>query len=373
MSAPIQSTPNTGPVLIEKGEREQITEKYTPVYHKKGVSSGGRTLPSDIISEYLQGAQEVTYGGALLRCAPESVSWFWGGVDSGLFPEGKLVGLASYSGEGKTTLMIHMLARAGGAFLGSPVAPFERALFLTETDEQQVQQILREAKPDNPDSIGFCFTNPTGEQLVDTLFVERPDVLVIDSLTSKGPGFGIHGEGRFDWFDATHTTRLQSFLRQIRRSFNLKTLIILLHTVKAQRDSEGNRIKSAPAIEDIRGSGGIAEQLDVAYVLRPSGEHRVGWLYRVKRRSSGVVEKVKFSYEEDKGRYNWHPTELSKEGIMEAIRNGNVSGNTIAAFLHFRKESVHELIAKMIEEGSLTETGAGKATELHIVENKTHG
>jgi len=269
--------------------------------------------------------------------------------------------------------MIHMLARAGGAFLGSPVAPFERALFLTETDEQQVQQILREAKPDNPDSIGFCFTNPTGEQLVDTMLVERPDVLVIDSLTSKGPGFGIHkdrdgGGGRFDWFDATHTTRLQSFLRQIRRNFNLKALIILLHTVKAQRDKEGNRIKGAPAIEDIRGSGGIAEQLDVAYVLRPSGEHRVGWLYRVKRRSSGVVEKVKFSYEEDKGRYYWHPTELSKEGIMEAIRNGNVSGNAIAAFLHFRKESVHELIAKMVEEGSLTETGAGKATELHIVE-----
>lgn len=357
-------------LLIDRcmsGTTTDVQQTETESYILKGTDSGNRKVPEDIVEEYLQGAQDVTYGRALLSRAPEKVSWFWGGTENGILPDGKVTGVASYSGEGKTTMLIHLLARAGGSFLGQGVAPFKRALFLTETDESQIQQVLKEAKPENPDSIGFCFSNPTAHQLVDTMCAEQPDVLVVDSLTSKGPALMTHRGHRFEWHDPACTTSLLNFLRQIKHNFQLKALVVLLHTVKAVRDQEGNRIRSAPALEDIRGSGSIAEQLDVAYVLRPSGENRVGWLYRVKRRSPGVIEKVKFSYEEANGRYIWHPLDLTKDSVIEAIRNGNTSRGAIAAFLHFRKESIVEMVAKMIEDGSLTETGAGRNTELHIV------
>lgn len=298
----------------------------------------------------------------LLNRPKPAVSWFWGEGSEGVLPADSIAAVAGYTSEGKTTLAFHLVAAAadGGRFLGRAVAPIKKALIVTETDEIQARELFEASgvSPEGQRRISVYAGQPTAEQLEGMLAVFKPDVLVLDSLTSVAPGLGLHGGSTFDWYAPTHITSVMLWIRSIRQLYKIKMVLVLVHAVKPPRDKDGNRRRLTPTAADVRGSGAVLEQADTSYVIVPTNGDACGFLARVKRRRAGTVERVEFKYDVERGVYL--PTELRDEDVLGAVAAGQTSRERVARYLHFRSDDVRQTINRLIGEGKLTEPTSGK-------------
>ncbi len=314
---------------------------------------------------------------AVMAGQQEAIEWVWGGRgdddgrDKGLIPEGKVTFLGGASAEGKSTLAFHLVSHMvsdGKPLLGQPVGALNRALILTETDEDQVRRVFTDAQVTYPDRVRLIFTGLTIVQLEVEIAKFMPDVLVVDSLTAFADDLKAHGPHRFDWNGSSDGTALVRAFRDLRRKYDLKAVILLVHTNKPGKDEKGQRVRGArPHIADIRGSGGIVEQCDLGFIMQPSRDGNLGNVWTVKARNRGaILEHLKFSYSDDTGQFEHVASELTQDAVVEAVGMGYVSRDSLAKHLHFRRERVGEMVNTLLGMGKLTETGTGKHTKLGI-------
>lgn len=298
----------------------------------------------------------------LLNRPKPATTWFWGDGPSGVLPADSIAALAGYTSEGKTTLAFHLVAAAvdGRPFLEWPTMRIKKALIVTETDEIQSRELFEAAavSPEGQRRISVYGGQPTAEQLEGMLSVFRPEILVLDSLTSIAPGLGLHGGSTFDWYAPTHITSVMLWVRSIRQLYGIRLVLVLAHSVKPPRDREGKRLRLTPTAADVRGSGSVLEQADTSYVIVPTNGEACGYLARVKRRRAGTLEKVEFKY--DVGSGVFMPTRLSDEVVLKAVQDGHTSREGVARYLHFRSDDVRQTINRLIGEGKLTEPTSGK-------------
>lgn len=330
-----------------------------PIPHILGDGVSGRVGPDSESS--LENATTYTVWDLLHRPKPR-VSWFWGDGEKGVLPADSVAAVAGYTSEGKTTLAFHLAAAAveGRCFLGWPVTQIDRALLVTETDEIQARELFEAADLSftGQNSITLCPGQPTAADLEGMVAVMRPELLVLDSLTSIAPGLGLHGGGTFDWNAPSHVTAIVLWLRWLRRQYAISLVLPLAHSVKPPRDKEGKRLRLTPTAADVRGSGAVLEQMDTSFVIVPTNGETCGFLSRVKRRRSGTVERVEFKYDAEKGVFL--PTALTDEAILDAIKRGHTSREGVARYLHFRADSVRQAVNRMVNEGRIVEPASGK-------------
>lgn len=332
-------------------------ERPTSISLGDGVS--GRV--GDGQNTSLDDAKTYTVWDLLHRPKPR-VSWFWGDGEKGVLPADSVAAVAGYTSEGKTTMAFHLAAAAveGRHFLGWPVAQIDRALLVTETDEIQARELFEAAELSfaGQNAITVCPGQPTAAELVDMVDAMRPELLVLDSLTSIAPGLGLHGGGTFDWYAPSHVTAVMLWVRWLRKQYGVSLVLPLVHAVKPPRDKEGKRLRPTPTAADVRGSGAVLEQADTSYVIVPTNGETCGYLSRVKRRRAGTVEKIEFKYDLERGVYI--PTELSDALVLDAIKHGHTSREGIARYLHFRADSVRQAVNRMVNEGRIVEPASGK-------------
>ena len=300
----------------------------------------------------------------LLHAPKPRVKWFWGDGITGVLPADSLAAVAGYTSEGKTTLAFHLAAAAveGRYFLGHAVSQIDRALLVTETDEVQARELFEAANLTGrgQGAITVCPSQPTASELQALVDELRPELLVLDSLTSIAPGLGIHGGGTFDWNAPAHVTAVVLWLRWLRKQYRISLVMPLVHSVKPPRDKEGNRLRPTPTAADVRGSGAVLEQMDTSFVIVPTSGEVCGYLARVKRRRAGTVERVEFKYDPDRGVFL--PTALTDDAVIEAVRAGHTSREAVARYLHFRRDDVSQTINRLVGEGRLSEPANGKLT-----------
>jgi hypothetical protein len=298
----------------------------------------------------------------LLHAPKPRTNWFWGDGSVGVFPADSLAAVAGYTSEGKTTLAFHLAAAAvdGRRFLGHPVSQIDRALVVTETDEVQTRELFEASKLSSrgQTAITICPSQPTAFDLEVLVSELRPELLVLDSLTSIAPGLGLHDGRTFDWNAPSQVTTIVLWLRWLRKQYHISLVLPLVHSVKPPRDKEGKRLRPTPTAADVRGSGAVLEQMDTSFVIVPTNGETCGYLARVKRRRAGTVERVDFKYDAERGVFL--PTELTDDAVLEAVQAGHTSREAIARHLHFRADDVRQTVNRLVGEKRLCEPANGK-------------
>lgn len=344
------------------------------------TNTKGKRFPEEINSEGEKSLQTLEDMGFIplsrtLAGTSQAVEWFWGGRDSmGLYPLNKVGGLQGATSEGKSTIAFRLIAAGLNKepFLGYPVYPIESAMILTETDEDQVRYILGDwihpiGKADN---VLGLYNEITADELVRAVEIQRPDILIIDSLTTFAPALRLHEGKTFDWYGPLDTTKVVRFFRRIRNEYDIKLVLLLLHTNKPGKNKDGKRVKSEPTAADVRGSGGIMEQCDVAYGLVPSLHGEAGNMVITKSRKAVEIDKLRFAYDKKTGIFTPLADVLTDSLIIDCIEKGTTSRSALAATLHFRDSEIGAHVQRMLDDGILTTTGAGRATKLVVVKKE---
>ncbi|HLE80360.1 MAG TPA: AAA family ATPase [Dehalococcoidia bacterium] len=288
------------------------------------------------------------------------IKWLWGSADGGLIPEEDITLLCSYSGEGKTLLSFHLAAAlsVGGACLNLPAAGPFTTLIMTETSKRQVRKIFSQVEEVDPERIFIIFSNSGVTELGLRIALERlrPEVLIIDSLTSAVPILGVHGTGPIDWFAPTHATAVGGWLRRLQETFHLRSVLALAHLNKVRVEPGESRRR--PTLHDVRGSGAVVEQVDGVIHLTPSLSGEPGMLTVLKDRTDEAIQQWGFVYDSLSGRLvAGNQVPITDEAILTLVRQGVVSTTDMAHRFRRRKQVVQQWIAGMVERGLLHREG----------------
>jgi len=288
------------------------------------------------------------------------ITWLWGNADGGLIPEQDITLLCSYSGEGKTLVSFHLAAAlsVGGVCLNLPTAGPLTTLIVTETSKRQVRKIFTQVEELDPERVFIIFSNSgvTEPGLRGALDRLRPDVLILDSLTSVVPILGVHGTGPVDWFAPTHATAVGGWLRRLQETFKLRSVLGLAHLNKVRSEpGEGRR---RPTLHDVRGSGAVVEQVDGVIHLTPSLGGEPGMLTVIKDRTDEAIQEWGFIYDSLSGRLTaGNQVPITDEAVLTLIRQGVNSATDMAHRLRRRKQVVQQWIKGMEEKGLLRREG----------------
>jgi DNA-binding transcriptional ArsR family regulator len=292
--------------------------------------------------------------------------------DLGIF-KGSLIFLAAMSQTGKTLLVLYLIRRmiAGGLCFGRfPVNTVKKLLYLVleDPDRRIKSRWLDHSEPDIEQgraisyiAPGFklnddgCFSHLEG--LIQTAFYET---VIIDTYQKATPGISS--------FNDEQQSVILHRLSELTRKYNV-TIIILDHI----RKSDNGKRRKAISIEDIKGTGGKAQNADTVILLeKASGKLKlaatskdldapVGFLLDIAPQGS---TDAKFTYAGDledligaqkqKGKEN-------RERILHAIGNDWITREDLERRVSLGRSTVAKHLTKLHGDGILEKKGTGKA------------
>jgi hypothetical protein len=184
-----------------------------------------------------------------------------------MLPAGSLAVIASKAKLGKTWLMLQLATAVatGGQFLGRKVDAGKVVYLALEDGERLVQARLRlQSAPSSMDSLVFYdgilpLNTPEGmAQLTDLLETERPNLLIVDTISAAKTG-------KLDENLAGDFADLANPLRTL--AHDMEVTILLVH--------HHGKLSTGDAVMDLRGSTALAGAVDAIMALyRERGQPR---------------------------------------------------------------------------------------------------
>lgn len=264
------------------------------------------------------------------------------------------------TGEGKTTLLMHMLKAVltGGGFLGEAgVGEIDgrrpRILIIdTEQSLPDIQRLADETGLAESEDIKYI-TAPDGLDLVEgshdaaeveeILEKERPDILVIDPL---------YKAARIDSNDERQAVDLMRLFDRWRAEYGF-AFVMPVHTRKGLKTQQGG---NQPSMDDIFGSGAFSRGAEIILGLRrpgPGFARLYIWKHRPGMIDAGAHIDMRFERSEGFTRME-RDDGTSRHRMVAQLLEMNPSGLTldeIAIQMNLTKEAVRHAIRAAGSEG----------------------
>jgi DNA-binding transcriptional ArsR family regulator len=299
-------------------------------------------------------------------------------IVDGVFARGNLVQLAAQTQTGKTLLGAYLFCaclHGGRLFDKYAITPVDRALYLVlEDPARRIHDRLLDFAREFPDPIaadrgvfyvapGFSLTDEKLWPWMETLIRdERRDLVFLDTYQKATPGLSS--------FDDEAQSKILHRLADLTRRTGV-TLVIVDHVRK--QSTGGRRRTDVLTLDDIKGTGGKAQNADAVILLERSADKRtlklqtfskdfdvpVRIVLHVSPRGS---EDPKFSYAgdlEDLADSQHDRAERRRRSVLEALSDTWISSSELASRLGISERTVRRdltslLTQKLAEDNGLT-------------------
>jgi putative DNA primase/helicase len=311
-----------------------------------------------------------------------------------LIAQGNFVLVAAQSQTGKTLTMIYVarkMVQGGVPLFGKlAITPVERvAYFVLEDPDRRIQSRMLDTSHEFPETLepgrltfyvapGFSLTDPAMFSWLETVISgNKYDVAFIDTYQRATPGLSS--------FKDEEQSEILHKLATLTRKLST-TLVVIDHVRKT--DSQGKR--GALSIDDIKGTGGKAQNADCVILMERTGDRSqiklqafskdfdqaIGYLIKVAPAGS---QEPKFQYVADLeqlGASSHERSEKRKREVLESMEPGKwLSVPQIAIGCKKSESTVQRALRALGSTPQVDEMGKGKTKRYMrvISQNETEG
>jgi hypothetical protein len=301
-------------------------------------------------------------------------------IVDGWFAHRSLVYVAAETQTGKTLLFLNVVWRCvhgGRLFDRYAVTPVERVAYLVlEDPARRIQDRFLDMAAEFPDPIardrcvlhiapGFTLTDEKFWAWLEHIIVaERRQLVILDTYQKATPGV--------ESFDDKAQGPILHRLAELTRRFDI-TLVVIDHV---RKQANTGRRRGDIAIDDIKGSGGKAQNADAVILLARTPDRKqlkvqcfgkdfdepIRILLRVAPKGSADPKFTYVAELAELGTTNREKGEATHKRILEALPIGvRQTIPDLARALEFSESTVKRHISQLIKEGLVDEGGVGKS------------
>jgi len=299
----------------------------------------------------------------------------------GIIAAGNFVFVAAQSQTGKTLLFLYVARKmvTGGMLFGRfEIKPVERVLYLVlEDPDRRIQERILDTMKEFSETAagrfivhvvpGFAITEPTMLQYLESLIREhRFQVVFLDTYQKSTPGISS--------FDDEKQSVLLHKLANLTRQTGV-TLVVIDHV----RKDDKARKRAVLSIDDVKGTGGKAQNADCVILMERTGKERsqikfqafskdfdkpVGILLDVAPKGS---DQPKFAYAgelSELGAESKRRGDATKKKLFELMTPGQwTTTGGLADKTDFNRTTVLRHLERLISDGKVEERGDGRSRE----------